>query len=210
MALVIFDFDGTLYDSEHEVWRTISRQKEFVPELAVIKTRKDLLDIYTENFYARLARLNGQPVSKGPALARRMHKSFVRDYNAPIFAGVKDTLRKLAEHHTLAVVSSNYVGAMKTLLRRDGVLKHFLIVSGADKGSPKAMRVKELVKHLGVSARDVYYVTDTSGDVKEARKDGVKAIGVAWGFHPAAMLKKAGAVAIVKRPRDLLKVLDGD
>lgn len=206
--LVIVDFDGTLYDSEAEVWRTLSHQKRFVPELSVVKTRQDLRDIYKGNFYEEVCRWNRMPKSKAPALARRMRKCFVSKYDASLFAGIKPVLRKLAKDNVLAVVSSNYVAPMKRLLRRDGVLRYFHVVSGADGGEPKTVRVKALLRRFKARAGSAVYVTDTTGDVKEARQDGLKTIGVGWGVHSAAMLKKAGVKTLVKKPSGLVKVID--
>lgn len=202
---MIFDFDGTLYDSEDEVWRTISHQKRFVPELAVIKTRQDLRGIYKGNFYEEICRWNRMPKRGASALAKRMHKSFVRDYDARLFRGMRPALRSLAKDDALAVVSSNYAAPMRRLLRRDGVLPFFKVVSGADGGKSKTVRVKALLRRQAIAPKHAVYVTDTVGDVKEARKDGLRVVGVGWGFHSAAMLKKAGVRAIVRTPAGLVK-----
>ena len=47
-------------------------------------------------------------------------------------------------------------------------------------------------------------VGDTSYDMAMARAAGVGAIGVAWGYHPAASLVAAGATTILERFEDLL------
>ncbi len=49
------------------------------------------------------------------------------------------------------------------------------------------------------------FITDTVGDVLEARKCGVKAIAVTWGFHGEATLQKAKPAKIVSTSEDLLK-----
>jgi phosphoglycolate phosphatase len=206
MTLVVFDFDGTLYDSEAEVWRTISFQKRFAPELAVIKTRQDLRDIYRGNFYEEVCRWNRMPIKQAPALARRMRKCFVRDYSAPIIPGIKAVIKALSKGFQLAVVSSNYGSAMRKLLRRDGIEKYFVAVSGAESGKSKKDRIVALLKRRHVRPEQAVYVTDTTGDVKESRKAGLEVIAVGWGFHSVAALRKTGA-KVIRRPGQLPKIM---
>ena len=48
-------------------------------------------------------------------------------------------------------------------------------------------------------------VTDTSGDIGEARASGIDAIGVEWGMHNEQQLVAAGALQVAKAPRQLLQ-----
>jgi phosphoglycolate phosphatase len=51
-------------------------------------------------------------------------------------------------------------------------------------------------------------ITDTSGDILEARMAGVDSIGVSWGFHSTEMLSYAEPAAIVSSPHDLPKAVE--
>lgn len=206
--ILIFDFDGTLYDSFPWVWAALKHQSEFVPQLAKIKNKKDLLKVYEGNFYEQVCRLNRIPVAFAPVLNKRMQACFPSDYRPKMHDGLKPVLRELAKandgQNKLIVVSSNYTGPMMRLLRRDKVQKKFAVVSGADHGHSKTARVADMLAWLGVKAADAYYITDTVGDIKEMKPLGVMCVGVSWGFHSAALLKKAGAQIIVRTPQDLL------
>jgi phosphoglycolate phosphatase len=208
--ILIFDFDGTLYDSFAEVWRALLRQQELVPQLQRIKTKKDLLKIYEGNFYEQVCRLNRIPVALAPVLNKRMQACFPADYRPRLHEGVKSVLQALAKandgQNKLIVVSSNYTGPMMHLLRRDKIHKKFAVVSGADHGHSKTQRVADLLRWLNALPSDAYYITDTVGDIKEMRPLGLKTVGVSWGFHSATQLKKAGAALIVKVPADLLRL----
>jgi phosphoglycolate phosphatase len=52
-------------------------------------------------------------------------------------------------------------------------------------------------------------IGDTSFDIDMARAAGVRAIGVAWGYHSAAELLDAGADAVADDTRHLKDLLDG-
>jgi phosphoglycolate phosphatase len=49
-------------------------------------------------------------------------------------------------------------------------------------------------------------VGDTSYDMQMAQAARVRAIGVAWGYHPVAALELAGAETIVDRFEQLLEL----
>jgi phosphoglycolate phosphatase len=52
-------------------------------------------------------------------------------------------------------------------------------------------------------------VTDTVGDVIEAREAGVCAVGVAWGMHTERQLREAGAARVALWPQELVAWLRG-
>ncbi len=200
MRLIVFDLDGTLYRSLPWVWRTVSAQARKIPELHVIDSKKKLLDIYKGNFYEKVCDLAGLPRSKAPSLARRMLKVFPKEYNPKLMPGVKPALKSLSGKCSMVVLSSNFKRPMERLLRKDGILKLFSEVSGADSGKSKTRRILDLVKKLKLRKADVVYVTDTSGDVLEMRKAGIASVGVSWGFHNASALRKAGAKKVLAKP----------
>ena len=46
-------------------------------------------------------------------------------------------------------------------------------------------------------------IGDTSFDIRMARAGGVRAVGVAWGYHPAEELTAAGAHVVAATVADL-------
>lgn len=54
-----------------------------------------------------------------------------------------------------------------------------------------------------VEPHDAVMITDTSGDVLEAKPTGVKTIGVLWGLHDEEMLRIVNPEKIVKTPSEL-------
>jgi len=55
-----------------------------------------------------------------------------------------------------------------------------------------------------LQAQEVVLVTDTVGDVAEAREAGVRAIGVTWGMHTEKQLLDAGAERVALWPQELV------
>ena len=50
---------------------------------------------------------------------------------------------------------------------------------------------------------DTLLIGDTSYDIVMAKAVGAHALGVAWGYHPAEELHRAGAVAVLDRADQL-------
>ena len=53
-------------------------------------------------------------------------------------------------------------------------------------------------------------VGDTKFDIIGAKKHGIPAIGVSWGYGDVGEMEQAGAAAIAKTPEDLLEILKSE
>jgi phosphoglycolate phosphatase len=59
--------------------------------------------------------------------------------------------------------------------------------------------VLQAMAAVGAAPEATVVVGDTVYDMQMADNAGVRAVGVAWGYHDAAELRAAGAAAIVDR-----------
>jgi phosphoglycolate phosphatase len=62
---------------------------------------------------------------------------------------------------------------------------------------------------FGAAADEAVMIGDTSFDMAMARAAGVRAIGVAWGYHSPAELREAGAETVAASVDELKELLDG-
>ena len=94
-------------------------------------------------------------------------------------------------------------------LDASGLRGHFAASRCADETRSKphpAMldaALAEVMAHPG----DAVMIGDTSYDMAMARAAGVRALGVAWGYHEAHELLEAGAEAVAQTPEELGKWL---
>jgi len=208
--LVLFDLDGTLFESEDEAWRAVSAAAKAIPELSCIRTKTQMLRLFHGNFYEETCKVAKLPKSKIHWLEKRMRRTFIKDYHPHIVPGIRQVVGDIAGHTegmTIAVMSSNFNNTIKRLLR-SGKMQSFVdVVSGADNEPSKVKRIRALLKKKRVKPSETICVTDTVGDVRECRKAGVKCIGVSWGFHSPTMLRRAGAIAIARTPSHLRRLL---
>ena len=68
----------------------------------------------------------------------------------------------------------------------------------------KVKKFEMILEKYRIKSNETLIVTDTIGDVKEAKEVKIKAIGVGWGVHEAERLKENGADFIAKKPKDIL------
>lgn len=56
---------------------------------------------------------------------------------------------------------------------------------------------------FNIAAPDCIFITDTLGDIKEARVAGVDSIAVSWGYHSLATLELGNPLAVADKPSEL-------
>ncbi len=131
-----------------------------------------------------------------------------------VYDGVPELLDQLAERRIPMAVLSN-----KTHHITEVVVKElfgrwtFGHVQGAMDGVPRKPDPESalsIAKKLGVEAKSMLFVGDTSVDMETSRGAGMFPVGVAWGFRSPQELSEAGAKLIVDYPLELLTLLDAE
>jgi phosphoglycolate phosphatase len=135
-----------------------------------------------------------------------------------------DVVRALAPHCTLAVISSNGIEAIRRILVGAGIATCFSHVFSGDVEPKKSVSIRRFLgdqryaaqrrctpeyhddgsEAASLDSADVVLVTDTVGDVKEAKEVGTRAVGVAWGMHTERQLLSAGAEKVALWPQELV------
>ena len=128
------------------------------------------------------------PLWKVPRIAthmRAMKRNAVRDI--PLFAGVPDMLRSLAQDGVrLALVSSDNEANSRLQLGDSATLFADFACGASLFG--KASKFKRVVKRAGVPRSQAIAIGDEMRDLDAARAAGIAFGGVAWGYaHPEAL-----------------------
>ena len=110
-----------------------------------------------------------------------------------------DLLERLrADGWSLAVATGKSRRGLDHCLAAHGLSGHFASLQAAD-GNPSKPDPAMLLAALAeadAEPGDAVMIGDTSYDMEMARAAGVRAIGVAWGYHDEETLRAAGASAI--------------
>lgn len=116
-------------------------------------------------------------------------------------------LKELSLKYKLAIISSTHSSYIKNYLNDKNLLEEFAEILGSDFDLSKADRIRNLLKKYSIKSEETVYVTDTVGDINEARGCGVKSIAVTWGFHEEKTLREANPEKIISNPADLIKAI---
>ena len=227
-STVIFDFDGTLVKTREASWRLFRRTNaEF--ELGVDRP-EDFYALFRSNFFNALDQIcAGDPARKDRVRTHFLKPAPRRVLTPDLVPGMADVIHRLAGSCTLVLASSNTMELVRRTLERHDLACCFAHAFTGDVEPDKAASIRCFLADPGYSMRrlcepeyteecdaivqqgdDVVIVTDTVGDVEEAIRCGIRAVGVVWGMHTAGELLAAGAEFVAIWPQELLTHLLDD
>ncbi|MEN9221986.1 MAG: HAD family hydrolase [Thermostichus sp. BF3_bins_97] len=197
LQLLIFDFDGTLVDSEPGILEAIRHTVAALdlPEESVESWRQ-MIGIPLEKQLSALLPESAQArIPEGVEIYRRFYDAIRPHYSQP-FPGILDLLADLAERIPLAIASSKRRESILPVLDQWGYGDLFEpIISPTEVTYPKPHpdSVERILAHHDLSPEHTILIGDTEYDIEMARRAGVGAWGVGWGIHPLERLHQAGA-----------------
>lgn len=189
--LVVCDFDGVVIPGIECSYALFKQQ---LPHLTIEEYRR-WFDTNVHDYLLKNSIVVDLPI---------FHTAYEAAVAAlPMEPPVRKLLAALAEHFTLAIVSSNSGAVIEHYLERSGVRGAFSHVWGSERHSCKVEKIRLLLEAHALGPRDCWFVTDTLGDLREGARAGVSCVGVTWGFHPRERLAQGGPCAIVDAPHEL-------
>jgi phosphoglycolate phosphatase len=203
--LVVLDVDGTFLDSLGFFARML---KEYSKDMGLPHPCIDTIklgygDPHNHDFKWGVGR--DEQLRHLHAVWALCDEKALREPAPDLFAGVRGTLARLKdEGRTLAIVTSKPEVQLRHALEGHGLGKMFSAVRALDdvekRGEfekPAPDMLLSVMRELGFAAEETAMVGDTTMDMRMARAAKTRAIGVAWGAHPKALLVEAGAHRVV-------------
>ncbi|WP_375270915.1 HAD-IA family hydrolase [Sphingomonas sp.] len=211
VRLAIFDCDGTLVDSHANICRAMERA--FAGVRVNAPSRAAIRGIVGLSLVEAVAAL-------APDAEPSFHDTVAADYKAafqrmradgeleaePLYDGLVDALDALAaDGWIFGVATGKSDRGLAHVLAHHGLADRFVTLQTADRhpSKPHPSMVHAAVEQAGADPHLAVMIGDTSYDMAMARAAGVRAIGVTWGYHNAALLHDAGAHAVIHRYADL-------
>lgn len=185
MDSIIFDVDGTLWDSTETVamsWtevvrRETSLQTAFTKEDIQGQFGKVLPDIAAALF-PELPRK--QQLRLIEMCCAQEHKDLLTQ-PGKVYEGLEHTLQELNKRYRVFIVSNCESGYIETFLEATGYGHYFEgFLCAGDTGKPKGVNIRTIVEKY--SLQDPVYVGDTLGDYQASKEAGVPFVHAAYGF----------------------------
>ncbi len=207
---ILFDFDGTLYDTVEGIAKSAQYALEKLGISAELEELRcfagpPLVDIFMEKFD-----LSHEKAWEARGLFQERYLP-TGVYESRPFPGMTEFLTALREAGlTLAVATSKPQMLCELLLDRSGMREYFSVVRGSrmDGNNNSKREIVELViASLGAEKDACVLIGDTKYDVAGAHEAGIACIGVRYGFAAPGELEAAGADAIVEDLEELQKLL---
>lgn len=216
VRLAVFDCDGTLTDGQGAVCAAMEEAFAAVDRPA--PPRNAIRRIVGLSLPQAVRALDREATDETQAeIVAAYRQSFFRARQEgrvaePLFEGIADLLRRLhAGGWTLGVATGKGDRGLRGCLLTHGVLDLFDTLQTADRhpSKPHPSMLQTAMVETGANPADTVMIGDTAYDIAMAQAAGVRAIGVAWGYHAAHELLAAGAEAVAETPAELGELLDG-
>lgn len=208
--LAIFDCDGTLVDSQHNICRAMAlcfAEAGLAPPAH--ETTRAVVGL-------SLAEAMGAILPEAEAgFHRELAEGYKRAFHAmraeglaeePLYEGVAALLDRLeAEGWRLGIATGKSDRGLALCLDHHGLSGRFVTLQTGDRhpSKPHPSMILEALADAGADTHSALMIGDTSYDMRMARAAGVTAIGVTWGYHGAAELDAAGAHHLADHPLDI-------
>ena len=128
----------------------------------------------------------------------------------PPYDGMPELLATLKrDGWLLAVATGKSDRGLKACLDQHGLTDMFVSLQTADRhpSKPHTQMLVTALFEAGAAPHEAVMIGDTTFDILMARDAGVRAMGVAWGYHAPEELTHAGAEAVAEDPQHLGELL---
>lgn len=182
---LIFDMDGTLWDSAKNVatsWtETITKKGYNRPEI----TKEDIMSVMgkTMNVIADILFADLPEEERYQLLDEcgKNENAYLVKHGGNLYPELEETLKKLKEKYHLYIVSNCQAGYIEAFLDFYGFGKYFEdIECYGNNLKQKGFNIKLLAERNNLS--DAYYIGDTQGDYDATMEAGLKFIHAKYGF----------------------------
>lgn len=185
---ILFDLDGTLWDSVDEIiltWNRIIAQ-EGCRKPITRPEQESLMGLQMDEIARRL--FPAEPPQRQNALmaaCMEEENRYLAQHGGRLYEGVAETLRKLAEKYPLCIVSNCQKGYIEAFLQAHK-LGHLFTdhLSYGETLLTKGENNKLVIQRNGF--QNPVYVGDTAGDRQSALDAGIPFVYAAYGFGTVA------------------------
>lgn len=214
LRLAVFDCDGTLVDGQAPVCEAM--EAAFTVAGLAPPPRGEIRRIVGLSLPVAIRRLAPQAgestIAEAVDAYRAAFAAARREgrIHEPLFDGIADLLATLhGKGWRLGVATGKSERGLKNALANHGLAHLFSTLQTADNhpSKPHPSMLEQALSDTLASPQQAVMIGDTQYDIAMARNAGVRAIGVAWGYHTVRDLMDAGAENVAENAAHLEELL---
>ncbi len=211
--LLVFDWDGTLMDSEAHIVECLEYALDAVGlDPQPRETLRQVIGLGLEQAIAGI--MPGQPRQMIARGVEAFRERFLSPQPTPsrLFPGVEMVLDELAgQGYLMAIATGKSRRGLDKVLAETGLEDYFAVSRCADEtfSKPHPQMLEEILTDVDMPAERALVIGDTEFDLLMAANAGAAAVGVSYGVHDEARLRKARPLAILDRIEALPVWLNG-
>jgi phosphoglycolate phosphatase len=199
--LLVFDWDGTLMDSEA---RIVACMQAAARDAGLAEpSRAAARDIIGLGLAEAIARLfdGHSPQAHARVVEGYRHHWLAGELApSPLFEGARELIADLDRAGCmLAVATGKSRRGLDRVFEETGLAPHFVASRCADEAfsKPHPQMLLDILERVGADAADTLVIGDTEYDMQMAANAGADALGIAHGVHSPQRLLDSGALGCV-------------
>lgn len=204
VSTMIFDLDGTISDPSLGIYRCINYALRFYgfSEVSAESVAAEIGPPLDEAF-SRFQPGADQSIVANLIEKYRERYAEIGYSENEIYPGVEGAIQTLLDRGIrMGVCTSKRTDFAEKILSMFGLLSMFSFVDGGDVGVKKIEQLSVLIQ-AGEIDRSAVMVGDREVDISSAKANGLRSIGVLWGFGDVKELSGAGANLILSNTSEL-------
>jgi phosphoglycolate phosphatase len=211
----LFDLDGTLLDTLTDIANSANAA---LINLGFPAHPVDAYRYFVGDGSECLVRRALPEAQRNSEMIKTCHELILHEYakrwaeNTKPYPGIPELLKELDRRGIpMAVLSNKHDEFTKLIVTQLLPVFSFQIVQGAKPSipvKPDPTAALQIADEMQLQPEQFLYLGDTNTDMQTAKAAGMFAVGVLWGFRTAEELTASGAQALLKKPEDILTLLD--
>ncbi len=210
---VIFDLDGTLIDSLHDIADASNR---------VLRSHGypthdyQAYKMFVGKGLRNLTEMALPETDRSEEIIRRVHLDLITDYKVhyaektALYPGIAQLLDRLSEKNIgLAILSNKADAITQRIVGKLFSNWTFARIVGTGDSIPRKPDPTGAflcASSLCVKPENIVYMGDSGIDMQTAVRTGMLPVGVTWGFRSREELESNGAAKLIDRPSELLSL----
>lgn len=202
---VIFDFDGTLADTESHVFNIYN---DLADKYHYRKVSKEELHSLKSLSFKDLINMIDIPYLKIPKRVREGQKLMKKNMSAiePFQPNLKEVLLQIrSKVEVMGIITSNIGKNVKKFIDNEDINFFDFIISTAILGKEK--KIEYISKKYKINPCEILYIGDETRDVDACKTAQVSCAAVTWGYNYPEALLKHNPDYIINDLEEILQIL---